>query len=191
MENMGSTNVTSRGPFFHLLLLNGKISAQSNNVSYKIFQHDIVIKVQKQNCSLCPVSLPTFFLSFSAFIWASISSGLVYVLIRPLWPPFLPVTMAKKKKKITSHKFVYTFQRKHLIYKVVWMLFEAFQKYIRLYYPYFNFTSTKIRTRTKDFAKYRWSRWYSNVSFAKTHLCVTSDRLVTHDREKNKIYLIT
>lgn len=98
MENMGSTNVTSRCPFFHLLLLNGKISAQSNNVSYKIFQHDIVIKVQKQNCSLCPVSLPTFFLSFSAFIWASISSGLVYVLIRPLWPPFLPVTMAKKKK---------------------------------------------------------------------------------------------
>lgn len=35
---------------------------------------------------------------FSAWSWASISSGLVYCLARPLWPPFLPVQKSKANK---------------------------------------------------------------------------------------------
>lgn len=111
MKNMGSPNVTSGNSFFYISPLHSNLSVQSKAL-FKIFQldHYIVIKVQKHNYLLSPVSLPTFFLSFSAFIWASISSGLVYVLIRPLWPPFLPVSMTKNKNHITKN--VYMFQRK-------------------------------------------------------------------------------
>lgn len=35
---------------------------------------------------------------FSAWSWASISSGLVYCLARPLWPPFLPAQSNKNNK---------------------------------------------------------------------------------------------
>lgn len=69
IKNMGSPKVTLRNPFFYLSPLNDKLSVQSKSL-FKIFQldHYIVIKVQKHNYSLSPVSLPTFFLSFSAFI---------------------------------------------------------------------------------------------------------------------------
>lgn len=119
-QNHQYINVTSRGPFFHLSLLNGKLSAQSNNVEdlsawpvhcYESAETELFI------VSCVFDNLFPFLLCFHLSIYLL---GACVCPHTTLVTPFSTCNNGKKKKKkFTPHKFVYTFQTKHLIYKVV------------------------------------------------------------------------